>query len=109
MAREKLSAFTTAPDATNMDFFVGVRDNGDGTFSNYKYTLAQIQTGGTARITVAESGDTITDSFFESNTISTLFTDRSVYISDIDFTQDGGSIRGIGISFYETQVIIASV
>jgi hypothetical protein len=113
MATLKLSGFDTAPDLIDVDFFIGVRDNGDGTFSNYKYTYAQVAalaSGATqVRITVGADGSTITNSFFSTNTITKIFTNNQVYLSDVDFTQSGDTITGVTISFYETQVLIASI
>lgn len=109
MAREKLSAFTTAPSATDMDFFVGVRDNGDGTFSNYKYTLAQIKAGGKQVVTSTEDGKSMTDDYF-SNPISVLLTDSQAYALDIDFEQDGETITWLNDNrFYIGQQLQAQI
>lgn len=113
MARIKLSAFDTAPSLESMDFFVGVRDNGDGSFSNYKYTYAQIAAlaagGQQVRITVDADGNTITNAFFETTTINKIFTNGQVYLSDVDFSQTDDTITGITITFYTGQVLIASL
>lgn len=96
-----------------MDYFIGVRDNGDGSFSNYKYTYAQIAAlaagGNQVRITVDADGNIITNAFFETTTINKIFTNGQVYLSDVDFSQVGDTITGITITFYTGQVLIASL
>lgn len=113
MAQLKLSQFDTAPSLASMDYFVGVRDNGDGTFSNYKYTYAQIaalaSAGASVRITVSSDSNELTNAFFEDNTITYIYTYGQVYISGVDFTQSGDTITGITISFSTGQVLIAKV
>lgn len=113
MSRIKLSQFDTAPDLVSMDYFIGVRDNGDGTFTNYKYTYAQIAAlaagGNQVRITVDADGTTLTNAFFETATINKIFTNNQCYLSEQDFTQSGDTITGVTISFYAGQLLIASV
>lgn len=114
MAKEKLSIFPIAPDLSDVDYVIGVRDNGDGTFTNYKYTPEQIAAyvgsagASTKRIVVADSGDSLTDIFF-SNAINAILTNNQTYLLDVDYTQDTGTetITGTTISFFETQVLIA--
>ena len=114
MSRQKLSAFDTAPDLITMDYFVGVRDNEDGTFSNYKYTYAQIaalaSAAPKARIVVTTDGDSLTDVFFETNTIDMIVTQNQIYLSDVDFTQTTDTITWInGMLFFAGQTINALV
>jgi len=108
MANIKLSAFTIQPSITSMDYFVGVRDNGDGTFSNYKYTATQLTSQLKKTITVASTGSTLTDSFF-SNTLSEIVMNNQSYIATVDFSQAGNVITGITISFVSGQKIIAKI
>ena len=113
MAKEKLSVFPEAPDLINVDYFIGVRDNQDGTFTNYKYTYAQVAALAAGapqkRITVLDTGDTLTDDFFATNEITEIVTQGQVYISEEFFTQSGDTITGNGITFTEGQVLIAKV
>jgi len=94
---------------------VGVKDNGDGTFTNYRFSSAQITslvltnsrkviTAATANI--SGGGTTLTDAFF-SETINEIVTNTQCYINGIDFTQSGSVITGVNFSFYDTQKLIA--
>jgi len=113
MAREKLSIFPVPADLQSVDFFIGVRDNGDGTFTNYKYTYAQVAAlasgAPSIRITVDTDGDTLTNSFFADNNISAIATQGQYYLSEAFFTQSGDTITGVGISFSVGQILIAYV
>jgi len=113
MAKEKFSQLPIAPTLTSMDYFIGIRDNNDGTFSNYLFTYAQIAalaaSGANAIITVAESSPSLTDSFFADHTISLIISNGQTYVASINFTQSGDTITGIDIQFYENQILQARV
>jgi hypothetical protein len=109
----KFSELEDAPALDATSSFVGIIDNGDGTYQNILYTYGQIAAlvsgNNKVRITVETSGDTLTNVFFATNTISEIVTNGQSYLSDVNFTQDGDTITGIDISFYETQVLIAKI
>ena len=111
MAREKLSQFDTAPDLIDFDFFVGVRDNEDGTFSNYKYTYEQLAAKfAKSVITANADGETITDDFFDTHTISSIIASNQAYIATVDFEQVGNSVTWLnGNTFYTGQKLLAQV
>lgn len=93
MAREKLSAFNTAPDVNEMDYFVGVRDNGNGTFSNYKYTAAQIAENARLVYIITEDGtDHITDPWIEGKDIQIALAGGASYLEGENFTVLGDTV-----------------
>lgn len=93
MAREKLSEFNTAPDLIDFDYFVGVRDNEDGSYTNYKYTYEQLAAKFARTVVeIGADGDTITDSFIEGGTVGFILTAGFGYVNGIDFEQAGDSI-----------------
>lgn len=112
MGRVKFSQLDEAPDLSSASNIVGIYDNGDGTYTNYLYTYAQLaalaQGASKKTITVATTGFTLTDVFF-SNTISYIVANSQVYIAGVDFTQSGTTLTGTVISFYTGQVIIAFI
>lgn len=105
-------------DLTTLDALssiVGIKDNGDGTFTNYRFSSAQITsfvlansrkviTAATANI--GAGGTTLTDAFF-SDTINEIVTNSQAYILGIDFTQTGTTITALNFGFYDTQKLIA--
>lgn len=57
-------------------------------------------------VTVAANGNTITDSFLLTNTISEITTQGQSYLVGVDFTQTGGTITGInGLTFFAGQIV----
>lgn len=93
MARIKLSAFDTAPDVNSFDYFVGVRDNDDGTFSNYKYTAAQIAAQSRLVYIIEDDGtDHITDAWIEGKDIQVAFAGGAAYLEGENFTVDGDTV-----------------
>lgn len=108
MPNKKLSQIPLPASLNGTETFVGVRDNGDTTFSDYRYSISEIASIGRKRIIVPATGPTLTDVFF-SNTISEIVADNQVYISGDDFTQVGTTITGVTISFTSGQKIIAKI
>lgn len=113
MATIKFSDLTNAPAFAELDFIAGVRDNGDGSFTNFKYTTEditnQVLSSSRMLITASEDGDDLFDSWLDGKDIQVLFTDKAAYLRDIDFTQTGGIITGVTISFYTGQKIYAQI
>lgn len=109
----QLKNIATSEDLISFDYFIGTRDNNDGTYTDRKFTYAQVAAlaaGATqVRVTVDADGSTITDAFFETNIISMIFTNNQAYISEQDFTQLGDTITGVTISFFAGQLLIAKV
>jgi hypothetical protein len=113
MATKKFIAVTTATDITNMSYFVGTVDNGDGTGTDYKFSLALLIASilplMRKQVTASATGDTLTDSWFDDKDILTLITNGQVYTRNVDFTQSGDTITGTTISFYNSQIIVAQL
>lgn len=107
MLTKKLSDNNTGTVAAG-DLVQGVRDNGNGTFTDILLPVAQIGTENKKIITVPATGSTLTDTFF-SNTITEIVTNNQAYIKDVDFTQSGTTITGVTITFVSGQVLIAKV
>lgn len=62
----KFSEVADAPELNAMSYFVGIQDNGDGSFTNYNFTpsvMMQYIIGQTRKTVVADDGDTLSDSF----------------------------------------------
>jgi len=94
------------------DTFVSVRDNGDGTFTDFRATVEKVNIPGRKLITVPTTAGTLTDSFF-SSPISELIvegTPNETYIFIVNFTQSGTTITGIGgLTFTAGDRILARV
>jgi len=111
MLVKKLSDIAIAPALTDMAYFVGRQDNGDGTSTDYQYTYDQIVTlaSGKEIITVGTTDGThITDSFFSGKAILSLTFGGQSYLQGENFTQSGSTITAIGITFYTGQLILAT-
>jgi len=92
--------------------FTGIFDDGTS-IKNYNFTPATLinwiisQTRKQITISaVGGGGLTISDSFFNSVTVLKIITDTQCYQKDVDFSQSGGVITGITISFAVGQKII---
>lgn len=100
---------TVSPDVTTMDYFLGTRNNGDGTGTDYLYTYTQIAATLKKTIIVATGGTTLTDSYF-SNSISEIVAYNQTWVIGEDFTQTGTTITLInGSAFLSGQKIIAKI
>lgn len=106
-----------ADEVKSTDNFVGVRIDGL-LHADLRYSMAQVLTFIAANtkqtITVsAVSPDTrtVSNPFFDNNTISEIVTNNQSYIGGYDFIQTGGvgDITGINITFFVGQVLIAKV
>lgn len=104
----KLSSFPTTQPVTDDMRFVGTFDNGDGTFTDYNVTTAQMIAfvSGQSRktITAASTANSLSDSFF-SEAITYFISNNQTYIIDVDFTQ---SLSGQIIAFIDPLVNFAS-
>jgi len=113
MANKKLIQIATSVTIDSVTYFVGVRDNGDGTSNDYRYSKSELIDAileyTKKTITVSGTGATVTDSWFDGKTISEIVTDRQAYLRNVDFTQSGDTITGTGISFYNGQIIVAKL
>ena len=107
MANEKFSQLTTGTaGSAGTDYYAGVRDNGDGTYTNYKYPTS----GAKKIITVAAAGASLTDVFF-ANSVTYLMSNNQIFIIGVDFSQDTATntITGITTTFAAGQVLIAVI
>lgn len=97
--------------------FIGVRDNGDGTYSDVRVTADEFakytrEKNRKVISVVAENigpgGTTLTDPFFL-EPVEEIVANAQAYIRDVNFTQntDTGRITGLDITFYSNQKIIA--
>lgn len=99
------------------DTFLIVRDNGDGTSTDYRASYSELVslvlatvrtaiTAGSGGYTIGGGGTTLTGAYF-SNTISMISTNGQSYIAGTDFTQSGTTITGVTISFFSGQTLVA--
>ncbi len=58
-----------------------------------------------AIVIASVNGNTLTDPFLLTNTISEIVTNNQAYLVGADFTQTGNLITGIDISFYTGQIL----
>jgi hypothetical protein len=113
---EKISVLPSASTCADLAFFVGIKNNGDGTYTTQKFSLAQLKaeiaTTDKKLITVAAGPDShdLVDSFF-ATTISEISTQGQCYLNGVDFTQNIGAtkITGSVISFTAGQKILAKI
>lgn len=106
----KLSQIPAASSFTLTDTLVGVRNNGDGTFTDYLYTGAQVMAfvsaNNQAELTITIAGTHITNDFFV-NPISLIVTNGQAYIANVDFTQVGETLTFTnGASYTVGQVVL---
>lgn len=97
--------------------FVGVRDNGDGTFTDIRVTASELVANVLANTrkvvtvlneNIGAGGTTLTDIFF-TNTITEIVVGAQAYIAGVDFAQNGSIITGFNFSFYDGQKLIAKL
>lgn len=97
----------TAPSLNGMALFIGLQDNGDGSFTNYNFTPTQLigYVMGQSIISVTcESGTTINlDNAYSGRNVAMIQTTSQAYNED-DFTQNDTIITMTnGVSFYDGQ------
>lgn len=87
----KISQLTTAPDTSGEILFPGIKNNGDGTYTNYKYTNDQVAAiaaaGSSLLFTVTGDSVNISDAFF-ALPVSDIITQGQAYIVGVELTQD---------------------
>jgi hypothetical protein len=111
MPNIKFSELTVSADLLELDYIVGIRyvEETDS-FQNFTYKAESFKDYLKAQlrqiISVSEDGNSITNPLFENNEVQALLTDNSVYLKNVDFTQDGNTITGVIISFYTSQKIL---
>lgn len=95
--------------------FIGVKDNGDGTFTDIRvsaaalttYLLAQTRKPITAlTANIGAGGTTLTDPFFADG-LSEICANSQSYINTVDFTVTGNTVTGINFNFYDGLKLIA--
>jgi hypothetical protein len=110
MANIKFSELPQSPDLLGLDYIVGIRDNEDTTFTNYIYPatefMAYVTSLSRKMITVASDGTEITDSWIDGKSIQAIITNGQAYLLDVDYTQAGDTLSGVGISFYTSQKVL---
>jgi hypothetical protein len=104
----KLYEIPAALTLTSADTLVMVRDNGDGTHTDYRIAPENLGALTSKEITVGTGGTTLSDAFF-SNTIRIILTDGQAYIRNVHFTQASTTITGTAITFYAGQKLIAMI
>jgi hypothetical protein len=115
----KFQQINIAPSIDAMSYFVGVHDNGDGTYSDYRFTSTQIATffsgagplitAGSGGYTIGGGGTTLTGSYF-TNTISEIATNLQTYLLGADFTQTSTTITLLnGMTFNTGQILRAKI
>lgn len=111
MANLKFSALTTAPDLSEADFIAGIRLNEDATYSNYKYTAAQVIAWAVDQtrkaITIAEDTTEITDNWIDGKVVQLIITGGQAFMLDVDFTQSGDTLTAVGgLTFTTAQKVV---
>ncbi len=110
MANIKFSELPEAPELSGLDFIVGIKDNEDATFTNYIYPAAEFMAYVTSlsrkMITVGSDGTEIIDSWIDGKSIQSIITNGQAYLLDVDYTQAGDTLSGVGISFYTSQKVL---
>lgn len=95
--------------------FIGVKDNGDGTFTDIRVSVAALttflleQTRKTITAldaNIGAGGTTLTDPFFTGG-LSEIVAYGQSYISGVDFTITGNTMTGINFAFYNNLKLIA--
>lgn len=109
---KKLSSYPISDVLDDASIFVGLYDNGDGTFANVNYTPEQIIAAvlaSTRKIIVASAdGNTLTDDWLAGRSVTAISLDGQIYLRDEYFTQTGNQIFGInGVSFTAGAKILA--
>jgi len=112
MAYIKVSMFDVAENLDTDSFITGVQQTGS-TYTNVNYTYAQFAALATGSskviITVPADGNTITDAFFDGQTISIIYAYNQTYLVGQDFTQTGDTITTTSFSLFAGQTIIAQI
>lgn len=94
----KFPELTVAPisSLSEVSFFVGYIDNGDGSFNDYRFTRDQIVNAVTEltqkKFLAPSTGSTITLDWFDGKTIGTLYFNNQCFFSGENFTQIGDTI-----------------
>jgi hypothetical protein len=113
MADKRFDQIANAPSITNAAYFVGTFDNGDGTFSDYKYSFSQLVSAVSALtskvITPASDSVSLTDTFFASS-VYMIAMNSQIYVLGVDFSQNTSTNTVTlinGASFLTGQKILA--
>ena len=121
-SNQKFSQLNTASSLNDVDFFIGLKkigeEGGEPVYDNIKFTPEQLYAyvrNKSKKIIAVEAGDitndgkSLTDIFFLLP-VSEIVTNTQTYIRDVDFTQTGSVITGIGgLTFYPGQKLIAKL
>jgi hypothetical protein len=101
----KHSDDSIAPELNAMTLFVGIQDNGDGTYTNYNFTPSQLASYfGSLKYTSTVDGAAVTAATISGRAVTALLTDRAAYQIDEDFTQSGNTITWVNNNtFYNGQ------
>lgn len=112
MSDIRFDQIASAPSITTAAYFVGTFDNGDGTFTDYRYSYNQLLESLRIRfsktIICPSDSATLVDVFF-ANPVSMIVTGTQTYILSVDYTQNTGTntITGTTITFSTGQIILA--
>lgn len=111
----KISQLTERASLTDKDYVAGVLDNGDGTFSNFRYNQdalvqagrKQIMAGGNLSTRGVDANDTLSDEFFLKPVLFVIM-NRQVYMLGVDFEQstDEGYITWLNGGVFEEGVAL---
>jgi len=112
MAVIKVSMFDTAENFDTDSLLTGIQQSGS-TYNNVNFTYGQVAalvTGSSKIIiTVPSDGNTITNAFFDGQTISIIYAYNQTYLVGQDFTQTGDTITATSFGFFAGQTIIAQL
>lgn len=106
----KFSELDVQDTLASVDLIVGIKDNGDGTFTNYTYSysgiIAAAKTETRKAITATTDSSDLTDSWIDGKDIQCIITQSQAYLLDEDYTQSGDTITGLNITFFTGQKIL---
>lgn len=113
MANKKFIQITTATDITDMSYFVGTLDNGDGTSTDYRFSkellIDSVLASTRVEIAISVTGATLTDTWFDGKDVTELAMNNQTYLRDEDFTQLGDTITMIAGIFISGKKCIAKL
>lgn len=113
MANKKFIQITEATDITDMSYFVGTLDNGDGTSTDYRFSkdlmIASVLTSTRLEVAILVTGSDLSDPWFDGKEITELAMNNQTYLRDEDFTQLGDTITMIAAIFISGRKCIAKL
>lgn len=113
MANKKFIQITAATDITDMSYFVGTLDNGDGTSTDYRFSkellIDSVLSSTRIEIAISVTGSDLTDPWFDGKEITEISMNNQTYLRDEDFAQSGDTITMLAAVFISGRKCIAKL